>query len=55
VLIEGETLAALAWREFDDPGLWRALAAFNGIDDPFRVRPGTRVLIPTADEARRIA
>jgi len=55
VLIEGENLAVLAWREFDDPQLWRAIAAFNGIDDPIRIRPGTRVLIPTADEARRIA
>ena len=55
VLIEGESLAALAWREYDDPQLWRGIAAFNGIDDPLRVRPGTRILIPTATEARRIA
>jgi hypothetical protein len=31
--------------------LWRALATFNGIDDPLRVTPGTRLLIPTSDEA----
>jgi hypothetical protein len=55
LLIEGESLAAVAWREFDDPSLWRGIAAFNGIDDPLRVRPGTRILVPTAAEARRLA
>jgi hypothetical protein len=55
VLIAGESLAGLAWREYDDPQLWRGIASFNGIDDPLRVRPGARILIPTADEARRLA
>ena len=54
LLVEGESLAGLAWREYDDPGLWRGIAAFNGIDDPLRVRSGTRVLLPSADEARRL-
>jgi contractile injection system tube protein len=47
----GDTLHSIAYHEYDDPALWRGLAAFNGIDDPFRVGPGTRLLIPTADEA----
>lgn len=55
LLIEGETLASIAWREFDDAGLWRGLAAFNAIDDPFRLKPGQSILVPTADEARRLS
>lgn len=49
----GDTLASIAWTEYEDPQLWRGIAAFNGIDDPLRVRPGTSILLPTADEARR--
>jgi hypothetical protein len=55
LLLEGESLAGLAWAEYEDAGLWRGLAAFNEIDDPFRVRPGTSLLLPTADEARRLS
>jgi Contractile injection system tube protein len=55
LLLEGESLAGLAWAEYEDAGLWRGLAAFNGIDDPLRVRPGRSLLLPTADEARRLS
>jgi hypothetical protein len=55
LLIEGETLATIAWREYDDPRLWRGLAAFNDIDDPLRLPPGRSILVPTADEARRLS
>jgi nucleoid-associated protein YgaU len=51
----GDSLHSIAWREYGDAGLWRGLAAFNGIDDPLRVEAGTRILVPTADEARRLA
>lgn len=52
---DGDTLASIAWREYEDAALWRGLAAFNGIDDPLRVRSGATILLPTADEARRLA
>ena len=52
---EGDSLASVAYREYGDPNLWRGLAAFNGIDDPLRIQPGSRVLIPTAAEARSLA
>lgn len=55
VLVAGDSLASIAWREYEDPALWRGLAAFNGIDDPLRVRPGATLLVPTADEARRLS
>jgi nucleoid-associated protein YgaU len=52
---EGDSLHAVAYREYGDPNLWRGIAAFNDIDDPLRVAAGTRILVPTADEARRLA
>ena len=55
VMAMGDSLASLAWREYEDAALWRGLAAFNDIDDPLRVRPGTTIVLPTADEARRLS
>jgi len=51
----GDSLHSVAYREYGDAGLWRGIAAFNEIDDPLRVAAGTRILVPTADEARRLA
>lgn len=51
----GDSLHSVAYQEYGDASLWRGLAAFNGIDDPLRVAAGTRLLVPTADEARRLA
>ena len=51
----GDSLHSVAWREYGDASLWRGIAAFNEIDDPLRVAAGTRLLVPTADEARRLA
>ncbi len=41
-----ETLELVAFAELGDASLWRPLAAFNGIDDPLRLRPGTPVFLP---------
>ena len=50
VIRQGESLAAVATENYGRPGAWRAIADSNGIDDPFRVRPGRSVLLPPADE-----
>lgn len=42
----GETLQSIAAKEYDDPGEWRRIADANGIDDPFRLEPGLRLLVP---------
>jgi hypothetical protein len=55
LVAEGDSLASIAWREYENPALWRGIAAFNGIDDPLRVKAGQTILLPTADEARRLA
>lgn len=55
VLVEGETLQSLAFREYGDAVLWRGLADFNGLDDPLRIPVGTSVIIPTLSEATRLS
>jgi nucleoid-associated protein YgaU len=51
LLLEGDHLAGISYREYGKADWWRALAEANGIDDPMRVRPGTRLLIPDIDDA----
>jgi hypothetical protein len=47
---QGETLQSIATANYGTPALWRRIAEVNGIDDPTRVRPGTTVYLPNADE-----
>jgi nucleoid-associated protein YgaU len=49
-LVDGETLAAVAFREYGDPAMWRPLAAANRIDDPLRLTAGSTLLLPSAEE-----
>ena len=55
VLDGADSLAGVAYREYGDAALWRGIAAFNEIDDPLRVTPGTRILVPSLGEAKRFA
>ena len=48
---EADSLASIAQREYGDPALWRAIAIANDIDDPGRVAPGTRLLLPPRAQA----
>lgn len=48
--VAGDSLASVAYAEYGDPNSWRALAAFNAIDDPLRVPTGTVLLLPTPEE-----
>ncbi|MEN3310399.1 MAG: hypothetical protein V7603_6601 [Micromonosporaceae bacterium] len=50
VVIVGDTLHSIAYRSYGDPKLWRAIAEANRIDDPMRLRPGTRLLIPALED-----
>lgn len=52
-VVAGDTLASIAWREYGDPALWRAIAEANGVDDPMRVRNGTVLLLPAPEEIGR--
>ena len=56
VVLDGaDSLAGVAYREYGDAALWRGIAAFNEIDDPLRVSAGTRILVPSLGEAKRLA
>lgn len=52
-VVTGDTLASIAYREYGDPTMWRHIAERNGIDDPMRLRAGTSLLVPAADELGR--
>jgi len=49
-LIEGDSLASVAHREYGRPGLWRAIAEANDIDDPLHLTPGRNLLIPPVED-----
>jgi nucleoid-associated protein YgaU len=46
VVSDGDSLASIAYREYDNAALWRGLADLNGIDDPMRLRVGQRLMVP---------
>ncbi|MEK7729844.1 MAG: peptidoglycan-binding protein [candidate division KSB1 bacterium] len=46
VLRQGEQLHHLAFREYEDPGQWRAIASANNIDNPRLLTPGAEITIP---------
>jgi nucleoid-associated protein YgaU len=51
LLGDGDTLQSIAQAEYGKPALWRGIASFNGIDDPFRLETGARLLLPSLEEA----
>jgi hypothetical protein len=55
VVSAADSLAAIAYREYGDAALWRAIALANGIEDPARVPIGTRVLLPPRGQAAALA
>lgn len=48
--LEGDSLWRIAHDAYGDAAHWRALAASNDVDDPFRIDPGRRLIIPPIDE-----
>ncbi len=50
-VVEGDSLASVAYAEYRDARLWRAIAETNGIDDPMRLPAGTTLLLPDIEEA----
>jgi hypothetical protein len=45
-LKEGETLDWIAAQEYGNSNHWRYIAEVNGIDNPFKVTPGTVIALP---------
>jgi nucleoid-associated protein YgaU len=52
VVVAGDSLLSIAFRAYGDAGLWRVIARANEIDDPMRLRPGGRLLVPALEEIR---
>jgi hypothetical protein len=52
-VVTGDSLASLAFREYGDPTVWRAIATANDIDDPMRLRIGDAVVLPAMNEVFR--
>jgi nucleoid-associated protein YgaU len=50
IVNHSENLPTISTVAYGKPGLWRGLAEANGIDDPFRVRPGDTVYLPNGNE-----
>jgi hypothetical protein len=50
VLVAGDTLQSVAYRSYGNAELWRPIAEANDIDDPMRLRPGSRLLVPALEE-----
>ncbi len=55
LLEDCDSLAAIAYREYGDPALWRGIAVANGIEDPARIGVGTRLLVPPRTQAAELS
>jgi hypothetical protein len=49
----GETLDRIAFTAYGDSTVWRIIARRNRIEDPLRLRPGTRLVLPEREAAGR--
>ena len=47
LLHRGDTLSSIAFKEYNDPALWRPIAQANGIVDLFKLPYGKLLIIPT--------
>ena len=54
-VVQGDSLPAIAYREYGQPAMWRSVAELNRIDDPMRLRPGARLLLPPLEELVALA
>lgn len=54
-VLEGDTLASIAYKAYKNPNRWRALAIANGIDDPMRLKPGTVLEVPDRRTAEALS
>lgn len=48
-VVAGDSLPSIAHQELGEASAWRAVAELNGLSDPWRLSPGTQVLLPGRD------
>ncbi|BAZ70722.1 MAG: LysM peptidoglycan-binding domain-containing protein [Pelatocladus maniniholoensis HA4357-MV3] len=46
IVKDKERISNIAYEEYEDPSLWRAIAQANNIDNPTHLKPGTVLAIP---------
>jgi nucleoid-associated protein YgaU len=49
-VVMGDSLMSIAYQEYGDSALWRAIALANDIDDPLRLPTGLELRVPARDE-----
>jgi nucleoid-associated protein YgaU len=49
-VVEGENIVGVSFEAYGRRHDWRSVAEANGVDDPFRVRPGTDLYLPSRQE-----
>jgi nucleoid-associated protein YgaU len=49
VIGKGESLTSICRTYFDDPSLVKKLAAYNGLDNPDKIRQGQKIRVPHAE------
>jgi nucleoid-associated protein YgaU len=54
-IILGDSLASIANAEYGTPTMWRAIAIANRLEDPFSLRVGHELLLPSAADAVAMA
>jgi nucleoid-associated protein YgaU len=54
-VVEGDTLASIAYQEYGKPDRWRVLAEVNNIHDPMRLKLGTVLTVPDQIEAEALS
>jgi hypothetical protein len=50
IVSASENVQTISTAAYGSPQMWRGVAEVNGIDDPFRVKPGDTVYLPNANE-----
>lgn len=49
-VVAGDTLPSIAYLEYGDASMWRAVARANDIDDPLRLPSGRDLLLPSVED-----
>ena len=47
--MQGDSLRAMAVKEYGQPEQWRTIASANGLANPRRLRSGERLVLPAID------
>jgi nucleoid-associated protein YgaU len=55
MVVQGDSLPLLAHQYYEKAEYWRGVAIANNIDDPLRVLPGTRILLPPLEDVAALS